>query len=77
MEARDRRACKPRHADWLEAAAQAIRRARPNAFSNRRDAPSSDPNAVSYCPVCLDDFRSGFALCTACDTPTIRYPKAD
>jgi hypothetical protein len=32
-----------------------------------------DPEAGSYCPLCLSDFRPGFGRCAPCDAATVAY----
>lgn len=71
LEARAKKS--PDQAHWLLAARDAIRLAQPDAFWAMGPMPSIDPNAESYCPVCLDEFRSGFEVCEACETPTLRF----
>lgn len=40
----------------------------------RREA--QDPTAASYCAICWEDFRPGFARCPSCDAATIPYAPA-
>ncbi|MEN8184265.1 MAG: hypothetical protein ABFS46_17200, partial [Myxococcota bacterium] len=32
-----------------------------------------DPQAVSFCPLCFDDFREGYSRCDGCGLPTTPY----
>ncbi|MGH0036855.1 MAG: hypothetical protein ACQGVK_17655 [Myxococcota bacterium] len=59
--------------EWIEAQRGALQEAvsdLPDWSTPRR---RSDPTASSYCPICLDDYRAGFARCAECGTATVAY----
>lgn len=36
---------------------------------------TGSPDAESFCPVCLGDYRSGYDYCADCGVPTTRYAR--
>ncbi len=55
---------------------EAIEARWPSTWSQPQTRARVDPLAESYCPVCWDDFRSGFDHCRSCNAETIPYEKA-
>jgi len=47
--------------------------AMPEAWRDNAMRARTDPTAESYCPVCWNDYRSGFPHCASCDAETIAY----
>jgi hypothetical protein len=66
----------PDAAEWLRATCSVIREAWPPALPKLPARASEDPDAESYCPICLEDFRPGFDRCPTCDVQTTRYSAA-
>lgn len=67
----------PDQTGWLALCCETLRDARPRELDPERAPSPRDPDAESYCPVCLDEFRGGFGRCADCDCATTRYPVRD
>jgi len=66
----------PDQAAGLRAELEAISRQAPAAWREGAARSRTDPMAESYCPVCWDDFRTGYDRCASCDAETVRYASA-
>lgn len=64
----------PGEASAIELERDLLEAAWPDAWQAPDHRTRVDPTAESYCPVCWDDFRSGFDRCAGCDVATVPYP---